>query len=126
MSTRLTHRTVEKTSDYTIKYPMDAPGTTFTNRGAAAGVTFTLPAPGRAVLGVPYRFVGVADQAITVRGPSSDQLVALNDAAATSIAASTADQLIGAVIEAECIKTGADTYGWAVAGVTVGVTYTVA
>jgi hypothetical protein len=126
MSTRFRRHTVAKDDDYTVKFPMDPCGTTFTNRGAAAAITWTLPAPSRVLLGVWYRFVGVADFGMTVRGPSADQCVALNDAAATSIAASTADQLIGAVIDAECIKTGDDTYGWAVAGVTNGVTYTVA
>lgn len=98
----------------------------FTNAGAAGAVTFTLPKATRAVLGWWYRFKGVADQAFTVAPPTADTLLALDDAAADSIAASTADQIVGAEIEVVCLETAPGVYQWAASGIAVGHTYTVA
>lgn len=121
MSVRLTRRVVAKTADYTIKPPMDAPGTTFTNRGASGAVIFTLPAPGENVKGYWYRFVSHAAQDVTVKTATADTLVTKNDAAADSVAASTTNEEIGAVIEAFC-----DGTSWFVYGLSVGHTFTVA
>jgi hypothetical protein len=122
MSTRLEmRRVVAKTADYTIKPPMDSPGTVFTNRGASGAVIFTLPAPGENVKGYWYRFVGHAGQNITVKTATVDTLVTKNDAAADSVALSTAGELIGGVMEAYC-----DGTSWFVYGISVGHTFTVA
>jgi hypothetical protein len=126
MSTRLTRRIVPKSASYTIKYPMDAPGTVFTNRGASGTVTFTLPTPARQLLGVPYHFTAVADYALAVAGAAAGDLLTKNDAAANSVTASTAGEIIGATIEAVCVESAEGTFKWAVAGVSVGHTFTVA
>jgi hypothetical protein len=126
MSTRLERRHIAKTASYTIKPPLDAPGTVFTNAGAAGAVTFTLPTPNKGLLGHWYRFLGVADQDIVVAAPVVDTLLTKNDAAADSLAASTSGEKIGACIEAECIQTSAGVYRWAAYGIAVGHTYTVA
>lgn len=125
MSTRLTRRVVPKAADYTIKFPMDAPGTVFTNRGAEAAVTFTLPTPGRQLLGVWYQFKAVADQSVTVAGAANGDVLALDDDAANSVAASTASEKIGALLEAVCVESAEGTFKWAVSGLSVGHTFTV-
>lgn len=109
-----------KTASYQI-LPTDRSGTIFTNRGAAGAVTFTLPGPTTVPAGTYYEFVGIADQNITVAAPTADTLVALNDAAADSVAMSTAAQKIGAHAKAIC-----DGTAWIFVGDTVGVTYTAA
>jgi hypothetical protein len=125
MSTRLTQRVVPKSASYTIKYPMDAPGTIFSNRGATGTVTFTLPTPSRALLGVSYEFSGVADYAITVAGAAASDLLTKNDAAADSVSASTAGELIGSRMRATCLESAEGTFKWQVTGIAVGHTYTV-
>lgn len=124
MSVRLTRRVVPKSASYTIVYPMDAPGTVFTNRDAAGPVTFTLPSPGRQLLGVEYEFLGVAAQNLIVAGATAGDLVGLNDTAADSLAMQTAGQIIGGWIRAVCVESAAGTFQWAVEGTTEGVTYT--
>jgi hypothetical protein len=126
MSTRLQRRVVPKAASYTIVPMMDAPGTTFTNKGATGPITFTLPAATRAVLGFYYRFKVVVDQSVLVASAVADTLLALNDLAADSVAASTAGQKLGAIMEAECVETADGTFQWAVSGVSVGHAFTVA
>lgn len=109
-----------KTADYTVAVATDPSGACFTNRGAGGAVVFTLPAVTKQMAGTRYRFKGVANQSFTVAG-TAGEVVAFNNAAATSLACSTAGQKIGAVIEAEC-----DGTSWILSGVSVGVTYTVA
>jgi len=110
-----------KTGNYTIAVATDPSGTIFTNRGAGAQVTFTLPAPAASLDGVFYEFVGVANQNLAVAGASAGQIVTFNNAAAASVTCSTASQKIGAHLTATC-----DGTSWWVNGDTVGVTYTVA
>lgn len=126
MSTRFTRRVVPKSASYTIVYPMDAPGTTFTNKGAVGAIVFTLPAATRALLGVWYRFRTVVDQSVTVQPPVNDTLLALNDLAADSIALSTGGQKLAGMIEVECVETVDGTFQWAASGLSVGHTFTVA
>lgn len=114
-----------KTADYVILSPAtaagDPSGTIFTNRGAAATVNFTLPAPTLALAGVFYEFLGIADFAILVQTATADTLICLNDIAADSLASSTATKLIAGKMRAEC-----DGTSWIAYGVAVGGTYTVA
>jgi hypothetical protein len=126
MSTRLERRVVPKAADYTVRPNSDAPGTVFTTEGATGAVVFTLPTPTRALLGVWYRFKNVVDQNMTVQPPTADTAIALNDLAADSLAVSTGGQKIGGEIEAQCVRTGGSTFQWALSGVAVGHTYTVA
>lgn len=113
-------RTVAKTASYTVNPSVDRDGTEFTNRGATGAVTFTLPVPNAGLIGAYYAFNGVADQTITVSAGASNG-IAVNNAAAASLSASTAAQKIGARIVASC-----DGTSWLLRGAAVGVTYTVA
>lgn len=126
MSTRHERRVVAKTADYTINPALDSPGTVFTNGGASGAVIFTLPAPGQGTRGWWYRFVVLADQNVTVKTATADTLLTKNDAAADSVAVSTSGEKIGAVMEAQCVETAAGTFRWAVAGLSVGHTFTIA
>jgi hypothetical protein len=111
---------VAKTANYQIVVGTDASGTCFTTRGAAGAVTFTLPAVSAALAGYTYEFVGVANQNIGVAA-AAGTVVTFNNAAATSVTASTAGGKIGAHFRAIC-----DGTSWHVIGDTVGVAYTVA
>lgn len=115
---------VTKTADYAVVAPTatggDKSGTIFNTRGAVGAVIFTLPAPSVALKGVNYSFYGVANQTFTVSA-GAGLAVTFNNAAAASVAASTAGGKIGARIDAVC-----DGTSWFLAGVTVGATYTVA
>lgn len=121
MSTRLERRFVAKTASYTINPHVDRCGTVFTNRGASGAVTFTLPAPGNAMKGWFYEFRGVAGQNILIAVPTADTAIVKNDAAADSLALSTAGELIGGAARAEC-----DGTAWILFGQSVGHTFTVA
>jgi len=84
-------RVVAKTANYTIT---DADnGTLFTNSGAAGAVNFTLPVTPKR--GLRYDFFVVANQNVTLTAGTVDTLVVYNDAAADSVALSTAGNLIG-------------------------------
>ena len=83
-------REVAKTADYTIVAADN--GTLFTNTAAAGAVEFTLPA---ILPGLSFKFKGVVDQNMTVTSAEGDNVVALNDASADSIAFSTSSQKIG-------------------------------
>lgn len=115
-----------KTADYTINPQLDKPGTVFTNYGAAGAVTFTLPAPSAFTAGFVYDFLGVVDQNILVATATADTLIALNDLAADSLAASTAGQKIGAYLRTICVQTGASTYQWVGVTLNNGITATIA
>ena len=80
---------VAKTANYTVTTAEN--GTLFTNAGAAGAVTFTLPTVAK---GLRYQFFAEADQTVTVAG-ATGTLVVFNDAAANSIAFSTASEKIG-------------------------------
>lgn len=97
-----------------------------TNYGAAGALALTLPTPAASIVGATVRMIGVAAGAISMVAPTADTLVALNDVAADSLAASTAGQIIGAVLEAVCIQTGASTFQWAAYALSNGTTGTVA
>lgn len=126
MSTRLQRRVVPKAASYTIVPPMDSPGTTFTNKGAVGAINFTLPAATRALLGWYYRFKVVVDQSVTIVTATADTMLVFNDLAADSLAVSTGGQKLGALMEAECVETVDGTFQWAVSGLSVGHTFTVA
>ena len=121
MSTRLQRRVLNKSAAYTIVFPVDAPGTVFTNRGASAQVLLTLPTPNRSLLGVSYRAKALVAQAFGFASPVADTLVALSDAAADSVTVPT----IGGELEAVCVEPTEGTFRWAVSGIAVGHTYTV-
>lgn len=119
-------RIVAKAASYTVVAPNDRPGTVFTNLGATGTVTFTLPVASFATLGVSYRFLGLADQTVTVQPPVSDTAISLNDTAIDSLSFSTGGQKIGACIEATCVQMSSTSFQWLIVGIHVGVTYTIA
>jgi hypothetical protein len=79
---------------------LDQHGVWFTNRGASGAVVLTLPP----VTGLPVGFGGrltiVADQTVTIASNGSlDNIIGFNDAAADSIAFSTAAEKLGNTVE---------------------------
>lgn len=80
------------TSSYTIT-DQDF-GKLFTNRGAGGGVVVTLPAPATCE-GEYVEFFTIAAQDFTVKTAAAGQLVAFNDATASSIAITAAGSEIG-------------------------------
>ncbi len=83
-----------KTSAYTCK--LSEWGTIFTNRGATASVTFTLPAVTSAVSGMWYEFFAVSNYGLVIASNgSSDNIVCRNDAGADSVTSSTTSLMIG-------------------------------
>lgn len=126
MATNFKRRVVPKTADYTISAGRDQAGTTFTNRGATGTVIFTLPTPGRGYLGTNYRFRCVVDFTLRVSGTTNGDLLTKNDNAANSVSLQTAGELLGGMIEAECIETADGTFKWNVTGASVGHTFTIA
>jgi hypothetical protein len=124
MSTRLERRTIGKSASYTVSPAVDKAGAEFTTDGGTGAQVFTLPTPNAALLGVWYRFRNVVDQNMTVTA-AAGKAVALNNTAATSLAATTGGQKIGACIEAHCASVGG-VYKWMLNGLNNGITYTVA
>lgn len=90
----IARRIEAKTADYTLT-AADG-GKTFTNRGAAGAVNFTLPTTGEVESGWWAEFYVVANQTVTVTAGTADTMVTFNDAAADSVAFSTASEKIGA------------------------------
>jgi len=125
MSTNFKRRIINKVAAYSISLFRDQPDTRFTNYGAVGEVVLTLPTPGPQYLGVTYQAKGLADQIIGFTGANAGDLVTKHDLAANSVKAQTAGEMIGAVLEAECIRTADSTYKWVVAGISVGHTFTV-
>lgn len=83
-----------KTADFQI-VPGDI-GKTFTNRGASASVTATLPPVADLTAGWWCRFFVVANQAVVIASHgSSDNITGLNDATADSLTIDTSAERIG-------------------------------
>lgn len=71
-------------------------GKMFTNRGATASVTFTLPAVTSAVAGIWYEFFAVSNYGLVIASNgSSDNIVCRNDATADTVTANTTSLMIG-------------------------------
>lgn len=83
-----------KTDNYTVLAADN--NTIFTNQGASAAVTFTLPTLAK---GLRYRFFAEAAQNVHVVSATSDNLVVFNDAAADSINMNTSNEIVGAAVE---------------------------
>ncbi|HEX5106167.1 MAG TPA: hypothetical protein VFV87_20245 [Pirellulaceae bacterium] len=76
---------------------------------ATAAVTFTLPTKEN---GLAFRFAQTADANLVIAG--SSDLIALNNAAASSVTFSTASEKIGSQVLVECLYTAAATLKWLV------------
>ena len=85
-----------KTANYTVVDQDN--GTFFTTLGASGAVTFTLPAVASAK-GQRYLFYNAVDQNMTVQSAAANGLITFNNAAASSVAFSTAGNKIGAAVE---------------------------
>lgn len=98
-----TPRFVVKTADYTVL--AEESGSFFITTGATAAVNFTLPA----ITDGPwvFFFFNVVDFNMTVTAETADTLNAYNDAAADSVAYSTASEKIGGGFLAWCDGTTA-------------------
>jgi hypothetical protein len=96
-------RTIAKTANYTVVNGTDN-GTVFTTTGAGGAVTFTLPTTIKK--GQRWLFFNCVGQNMTIAAPAG-KLVTFNNAAATSVAFSTAGNLIGASVEIQVDDTGA-------------------
>ncbi|MBX9682117.1 MAG: head decoration protein [Gemmataceae bacterium] len=81
---------VAKTADYTVTASDN--GTAFTNTGAVGAVKFTLPTLAN---GLSFSFRVVANQSVTVTSAAGNDMVAFNDATASSVAFSTPNEKIG-------------------------------
>jgi hypothetical protein len=111
---------VAKTAAHTITAAES--GTLFTNRGATAAFTFTLPAVTGLPIGTNYSFYGVASAGYTVASNgSSDNIVSKNDVAADSITITTASLAISGAVRVIW-----DGTAWLAYQESVGPTYTVA
>lgn len=126
MGLHLKRRIVSKAAAYSVSKLNDECSTEFDNRGAEAEVIFTLPPPAFQYFGWFYRFRGIADFNLKVAGAANGDIVTKDDLAANSVSLETANEIIGGVIEATCIRTDDNTYKWEVGGARVGHTYTVA
>jgi hypothetical protein len=82
-----------KAASYTL-LPEDN-GKLFTTRGATGAVTYTLPAITAIQSGWNATFFNIADQDMIVASGEGDNMVAINDAAADSVAYSSTSQQIG-------------------------------
>ena len=95
LSQNLYRKIEAKTASYQIK-PGDI-GKIFTNTGATADLTLTLPPVADLLAGWWCRFFLTADFAILIASSgSADNIAAFNDAAADSIAITTSGEHIGA------------------------------
>jgi hypothetical protein len=111
---------VAKTAAYTIT--AEESGTLFTNRGATAAITFTLPAVTGLPIGTRYEFYGVTNAGYTVASNgSSDNITTKNDLSADSITMTTDSLAISGALEVIW-----DGTRWLAKQASVGPTYTVA
>lgn len=125
MSLRNQQPTIAKTASFTVDLGATRPGTRFTNSGAGGAIVLTLPTPQTGLMswdGWWCELFGVADQNITITA-AANKAVCINNATATSLAASTSSQKIGACIRA---RWDAALGKWHLSGVAVAATYTVA
>ena len=75
-----------KTADHSVTSLEALRGTVFTNRGATAGVNFTLPSASADLSGAQFSILGLAAQPITASFSPTDSGVYKGDAAVDSIA----------------------------------------
>jgi hypothetical protein len=116
---------ITKIASFTLDMTAVKSGTRITTRGAVGAVVMTLPTPqtgNPSWDGYYVEMHGGADQSITVAA-AANKAVTFNNLTATSLAASTGGQKIGAVIIAVWDFAAGK---WHLHGDSVGVTYTVA
>jgi len=82
---------VAKAADYTVVASDN--GMLFTTLGASGAIVFTLPA---LTAGLTFTFLNLVDQNMTITSAEGDNIVAVNDLSADSVAYSTSSMKIGA------------------------------
>ena len=90
-------RTAAKTADYTVLATES--GTFFTNYGATALITFTLPTMAD---GLNYWFYSVSATGLTIASANADEIVAHNDLDADDVTISETGQIIGTCFHVAC------------------------
>lgn len=119
LSRNLYNKISAKVAAYSV-VPADI-GTLFTNRGATASFTFTLPRTADLTAGWWCEFYGVSAYGFVVASNgSADDIVALNDAGADTLTMTTTSRIIGANVRLVWDGTGWLTFEGA------GATYAVA
>lgn len=116
---------IPKTASFTLDMNAVRSGSRITTRGATGAVTATLPQPqtgNPSWDGYTVEFHAGADQTLTVAA-AANKAVTFNNLTATSLAASTGGQKIGALIKAVWEAAAGK---WHLSGIAVGHTYTVA
>jgi len=93
-------RVQAKTADYTLA-ATDS-GSVLTTRGAAGAVNFTLPTVAAGLAGTDVLIYVAADQNVTLTAQTNGQLVLFNDAAANTVALSTASEKVGGCFRVIC------------------------
>ena len=96
---------VPKTASYTV-LPSDN-GTRFTNTGASGAVTFTLP---KLAPGYVFEFLVAANQNVTITSNEGSNIMTSNNASASSLAFSSAGDLIGGFVRLETNIAGTKWY----------------
>lgn len=87
-----------KTAAYTVL--ASESGVLFTNEGATASVTFTLPAVTNLPIGATFSFYGMSAYGMVVASNgSADNIVAKNDVAADTVTCTTTSLMIGAAVK---------------------------
>lgn len=89
-----------KTADYTVT-TKDF-GKTFTNRGDAGAIVFTLPAPAAQFNGCWVRFYCIVDENMSVTTAAGEQIVGHNNATADTITLGTTTEQIGTSMTMLC------------------------
>lgn len=108
-----------KTASYTLS--ASESGTLFTNRGATAAITFTLPLNSTCPIGTWFEFFGVSATGFTVASNPSDTMVVKNDANADTVTMTTTSLIIGAAVRVVW-----DGTGWLTWFASSGPTYVIA
>lgn len=91
------YRFLSKAANYTVTEADNGVLLTVT-----AAATITLPAPATHLAGMWLKIINTADTNLTIASGTADTIVTFNDAAADSVAFSTASEKIGAAVEAIC------------------------
>jgi hypothetical protein len=99
---------VAKAASYTVT--TDDRGVLFTNTGATAAVTFTLPAVASSA-GLAYEFQAIADFNVLVEAAGAElNIVCFNDVNAAIVSLETAGQIIGGRLRVEANTAGTQWY----------------
>jgi hypothetical protein len=110
-ATVLVRRDVNRTTAaYSVNPTVDRDSTTYTNVGATANQTVTLPKASAGTRGFNYRFLNLVAFTVQFVPTAPDTLLTFNNAAAATV---TTPATAGSVVDVECIETKSATTGLA-------------